>query len=1175
MSDESGTLSGLLKAFARALKPLEEALATPEATLELLATLGVNAPIAPPALLQLRAPVVDVSTGVTQLVQVITAEGEGSEAALGKLGELSIRTAFAAERIVSLAPRLEADLAAYPAVLAQIDFADVALRLLDFLLIEVLRREFPTVYGVLLLLGIVHVESIVPGDADAEAVYPHQRAELRWGRLEQLIQRPAELARDVYGWGTDDLAHHEILERLRFLLQSTGYIADFHDVSDAAGIAAAGAELRLPIYTDITEDGSLTVAVGIVPLVPAATGQGSRLAVRPTLTGSAHVEFELRPALTLALKAAFDVEAPFALVLAPPGDLSLALGLGGQSATFVATVDWGRESGARLPLVVIPTWLTLDAAGIRATVTLAVGPAGLSPAIEAGFVDTKLKIDGSKADGFLKKVLPDKAIEATFDAVVGWSSAKGLYLGGGGGSAGTIAVSLPLHLSILGVITLETLHLSFAMDGEKARTTVAADILAKIGPVSASVERIGARIDLGFQSGGRNLGLADLALAFKPPNGAGLSVKAGPITGGGYLFFDPENEQYAGVLELSFKAISITAIGLLTTRLPDASGPPGATKKGFSLLVIIAVELPPIQLGYGFTLNGVGGLLGIHRTMMVEPLRSGVRDGTVNSILFPKDVVARAPQIISQLKSIFPPAEGRYVFGPMVKIGWGPNAILELEAALVLELMAPIRLVILGRIQVALPDKKDPVLNLRLDIVGVVDFDKGEISVDASLVDSRLVVFVLTGDMALRVGWGASKLFALAAGGFHPAFQPPPGFPALRRLAIALADSDNPRLRLETYLALTSNTVQLGAALDAYAKVDTFVGKFSVSANLGFDALIQFQPFELTAALGAQVDIARDDVPVLHAAVHACLTGPTPWHLVGYAEFDFFGRHRIDVVATIGSPAAPPELRVEAADVLAHVVEAFSKPDAWAALPPRDADRVAGTADQSPSGAIVVHPLGALSARQRLVPFGTYLDRFGAAVLAPTTFTLTGFRVGSGQSQSQAADLYDDFSPGQFKALTDDERVARPAFESMRSGGHVAVAAFRLPADLPAGVTSTGSYQEAAVDVEPGSGYRSAGPLPRRKGGRGVKRTLPANVVTALTAAGAAARAETRSTGARQFRGPDLFVAVRAERWVAADTDTLDPLAAAAPESSSEAHDRLAALGPTAAGQVALVHEAA
>jgi len=27
------------------------------------------------------------------------------------------------------------------------------------------------------------------------------------------------------------------------------------------------------------------------------------------------------------------------------------------------------------------------------------------------------------------------------------------------------------------------------------------------------------------------------------------------------------------------------------------------------------------------------------------------------------------------------------------------------------------------------------VLNLRLDIVGVVDFDKGEISVDASLVD--------------------------------------------------------------------------------------------------------------------------------------------------------------------------------------------------------------------------------------------------------------------------------------------------------------------------------------------------------------------------------------------------------------------------------------------------------
>src|SRR5439155_9966724 len=123
-------------------------------------------------------------------------------------------------------------------------------------------------------------------------------------------------------------------------------------------------------------------------------------------------------------------------------------------------------------------------------------------------------------------------------------------------------------------------------------------------------------------------------------------------------FFDPEEEQYAGVLQLSFKAIGITAIGLLTTRLPDPSGPAGATKKGFSLLVIITIDLPPIQLGYGFTLNGVGGLMGIHRRMVVEALRNGVRDGSVNAILFPQDVIARAPQIISQLRSIFPPAEG-------------------------------------------------------------------------------------------------------------------------------------------------------------------------------------------------------------------------------------------------------------------------------------------------------------------------------------------------------------------------------------------------------------------------------------------------------------------------------------------------------------------------------------
>src|SRR4030095_10935237 len=48
----------------------------------------------------------------------------------------------------------------------------------------------------------------------------------------------------------------------------------------------------------------------------------------------------------------------------------------------------------------------------------------------------------------------------------------------------------------------------------------------------------------------------------------------------------------------------------LTTHLPGG-------KPGYSLLVIVSAEFSPVQLGLGFMLVGVGGLLGIQRTVAV------------------------------------------------------------------------------------------------------------------------------------------------------------------------------------------------------------------------------------------------------------------------------------------------------------------------------------------------------------------------------------------------------------------------------------------------------------------------------------------------------------------------------------------------------------------------------
>src|SRR5262249_46866584 len=149
------------------------------------------------------------------------------------------------------------------------------------------------------------------------------------------------------------------------------------------------------------------------------------------------------------------------------------------------------------------------------------------------------------------------------------------------------------------------------------------------------------------------------------------------------------------------------------------------------------------------------------------------------------------------------------------------------DVALVLELPAPVRLMILGRLRALLPVEQAAIVRLQMDVLGEIDFDRREASADAVLVDSRLASFPLTGAMATRINGGADPSFLLAVGGFNPRFLPPPGFPRLDRVAVSLGSA----LRLDGYLAVTSNTLQFGARLD----LSVVAGGFSVVGFLAFD----------------------------------------------------------------------------------------------------------------------------------------------------------------------------------------------------------------------------------------------------------------------------------------------------------------------------------------------------
>jgi hypothetical protein len=51
--------------------------------------------------------------------------------------------------------------------------------------------------------------------------------------------------------------------------------------------------------------------------------------------------------------------------------------------------------------------------------------------------------------------------------------------------------------------------------------------------------------------------------------------------------------------------------------------------------------------------------------------------------------------------------------------------IVTIEVAVVVEFPAPVRVVIVGRLQALLPDEKERIVVLRMDVLGVIDFDAG------------------------------------------------------------------------------------------------------------------------------------------------------------------------------------------------------------------------------------------------------------------------------------------------------------------------------------------------------------------------------------------------------------------------------------------------------------------
>jgi uncharacterized protein DUF6603 len=667
----------------------------------------------------------------------------------------------------------------------------------------------------------------------------------------------------------------------------------------------------------------------------------------------------------------------------------------------------------------------LDLGGISFGVELSEEGLGVS----VSFADSALVIrDG---DSFVVEALGSNDSRLPFHFGLGFKSGGNVFLEGG--LDGGLKLVIPSSRS-LGKARLQflTVALEPEISGGKRALTLetAAALDVALGPVKASIDQIGFRLRLDFDAEQKNLGFANLDVGFKPPNGIGLVIDAKAVKGGGFLYLDAPQGQYAGAVHLETKGgIAIKGLGLLNTKFPDGS-------TGFSLLVIITVEGFRWPIGMGFTITGLGGLLGVNRTVNTTALQAGVRNRTLDAVLFPKDPVRNAPQYLNALKPVFPPARDSYLFGPMAQIVWGGSVkapLLTIRLALVLELGDGFHLkkfVIMGQLTAKMPTPENDLVRLNMDAIGIVDFDQQTASLDAALYDSRLSkTFVITGAMAMRLRWGNQPAFALAIGGFHPAFTPPQGFPALERVSITLVNEENLKLLCQAYFAITSNTVQFGARAYLFAKK----AGFSVEGEIGFDVLIQFDPFHFLAGFYASLQLKRGSTNLFKVRLEGQLEGPRPLKVRGKATFEIlWWDYSVSFDRTlISGEKPPPPAPVSVAPLLK---QALNEPASWSvALPPLTTNLVTFR-ETAPVSEIMAHPFGTLAVKQNVVPLKLRITRFGAA--RPTEsqpFSIQKVMVGD-QVDTAQREVEDFFAPAQFRDFTDDEKMSAPSFQKFSAG---------------------------------------------------------------------------------------------------------------------------------------------
>ncbi len=975
--------------------------------------------------------------------------------------------------------------------------------LFDLLLTDYLGKRAPIALHTLTLLDVTATELVPEAGAPTSRGLAYTRTTYRWDRIGLLFNDTGEWAKQAYGWGVD--FHSSVfIQRLARIFEYLGGIPELRDMTREQALvfmpdlADAPAKPIIALAPIVRTHGVAPSAVSPnnaaaefgLALLPVAGASAATLktdaglAIGPYTEGTIAATVPITPTIDLKLTGTVGALGGIVFTFRPSG-AGHSVGVG----TTAFSGDFGAElvikpgvAGGKIILIGDPgsTQVTIDSA--VASVGGGISNSGAEFFVAGGITALHVVVDASN-DGFLGMLLGGPIDVAAGDLLLGWRNGRGLYFEGGTGISITIPLDKeigPFHLHEIGI----------ALDWKDAfKTTASVTADATLGPLFAYVEGLGLTATLVPNPNG-TLGKFDIVFGLKLPTGYAVALDAPPISGGGFL--SVRDNEYRGALALKLESFGLSAFAILNTRLPGG-------QRGFSFVASIFGDFV-IPLGYGFFLTGLGGLIGINRTANTDALRDVLYAGQLDTILFPNDPIANAATILDNMAAIFPPREGQYLFGPMAKIAFSQPPLIEGKLGIVLEIGNEVRLLILGAIGTHLPTRDAALVSLEVTFFGEIDFGAGTISFDGTLQNSRILLWSVSGDMAVRTGWAPHLDHVVSFGGLHPRYPKPANLPDLRRMSINFG-TNNPRVSLWAYEALTLNSLQFGAGADLYAQGPKilFVGRLAAEGHAYFDALIYFNPFAFDVQLGGSLALLVDGDVVLGLGFDLRLTGPNNFVIDGKVWATVFG---IDVDFGIrhewGDKRQLPPL---VADPVAVLREAIGSSPTLEPIPTTmlsDGVRFV----QPPAGEQLrpVSPVGGLRLSQKALPLAVAIEKLGETQIAGPArrFDLAVFPLAAPADPPLPTNPTEiEFVHGHFWNTSEADRLRQPTYERLKSGFEIA-SSDRLRVDLTRAVTAEYGYEFVMIGEEQD---RLASPLfafTNTLTG-GLSRWMTANHVTAVT----------------------------------------------------------------------------